>query len=266
MLLNPSVDPVTGLVVLIFSSPGAALLMAGAILAAAIALIVLSGFFEYRPLVSSLLQRINALNQLGGRSLSAQQAFAQRFGDIDKTMGSSLTAPPPLVLGWSHWRGLLAQDDSGRLTTSARAAETFGRFDAPARSLEWWANIFVAIGLVVTFLGIVAALTEAVSTMQAGSSGAMQAALLSLLAIAATKFWTSIAGVFSSILLRMVARRWRDRIAHHEADFFATLDGLVIFSPPERVAQEQLAILRRIEITLGGRAPDAAAPAPAPAQ
>ena len=228
--------------------------MAGAILAAAVALIVLSGFFEYRPLVSSLLQRINALSQLGGRNLSAQQAFAQKFAEIDKTMGSSLTAPPPLVLGWSHWRGLLASDDQGRFTTSARAAETFARFDAPARSLEWWANIFVAVGLVVTFLGIVAALTEAVSTMQAGSAGAMQGALLGLLAIAATKFWTSIAGVFSSIILRLVARRWRDRIAHYEADFFASLDGLVVFSPPERVAQEQLAILRRLEVSLSGRA------------
>ncbi len=262
--MNPTVDPVTALVVLVFSSPGAALLMAGAIIAAAVLLIGFLGFFEYRPLISGLLQRTNGLYQLGGRDFSAQRAFAERFTEIDKSMSSSLSAPPVLVLGWSHWRSLLVRDDEGRLTTSARAAETFGRFDGPARSLEWWANIFVALGLVVTFLGIVAALTEAVSTMQAGSSGAMQQALLGLLAIAATKFWTSIAGVFSSIILRLAARRWRRRLTRVEADFFSALDALILFSPPERVAQEQLSILRRIEVAMSG-GPVEVAPAPSAA-
>jgi hypothetical protein len=248
--MSASADPITSLVVLIFSSQEAALLMAGAILLAAVGLIGYSGFFEFQPLTTSLIKRAEALRALGGRGLSAQKAFLQRFAEIDRTMGSTLTAPPVLVLGWSRWRSLLVADDEGRLVTSALPEDAFEALDGPARSLEWWANIFVAVGLVVTFLGIVAALTEAVATMKAGSSGGMQAALLGLLEIAATKFWTSVAGVLSSILLRLVARRRRSRITALEADFFATLENLVVFAPPERVAQEQLTILRRLESSL----------------
>jgi hypothetical protein len=45
----------------------------------------------------------------------------------------------------------------------------------------------VAVGLTVTFLGIVAAFTEATSAMGNADSNAMEAALMGLLSIAATK-------------------------------------------------------------------------------
>jgi hypothetical protein len=237
--LNSAVDPVTAFVVAVFSTPGAALGFAGGLILLAVALVGYTGFFEHRPLLDGLYKRINALYDIRARGGGVQQAFAARFPDIDKLVGSSLTAPPALV------------PDEGRLATSVRAADVFGRFDEPARSLEWWANIFVAVGLTITFLGIVAALTQATSTMTtSGGSAAMQQALLGLLAIAATKFWTSIAGVRSSIILRLVARRWRQRIERAEAEFFSALDSVVVFAPPEKVALEQAAVLRRIEAAL----------------
>ena len=258
--MTSTVDPVTAFVVLVFSTPGAALAFAGGLLLLALLLMGYTGFFEQRPLLDGLYKRINALNGIGGRGLSVQQSFAAQFAEIDKTVGSRLTAPPALILGWSNWRSTLVRDED-RLATSVRAAEVFGRFDGPARSLEWWANIFVAVGLTVTFLGIVAALTQATSTMgENGGSAAMQSALLGLLAIAATKFWTSIAGVFSSILLRLVARHWRNRIEQTEADFFSALDSVVVYAPPEKVALEQAAVLRRIEAALTSRGASAANP------
>jgi Pyruvate/2-oxoacid:ferredoxin oxidoreductase gamma subunit len=118
------------------------------------------------------------------------------------------------------------------------------------------------VGLTITFLGIVAALTQATSTMSSnGGSAAMQQALLGLLAIAATKFWSSIAGVASSIILRLTARQWRLRIERVEAEFFAALDGVVIFAPPEKVALEQAAVLRRIEAALTAPAQQRTVPA-----
>jgi hypothetical protein len=249
-------------VVLLFSTPGAALGFAGGLVLLALGLMVYTGYFEHRPLLAGLYKRINALHEVNGRGMSLQQAFAARFPDIDKMMGSSLTAPPALILGWSNWRSLLVRDDDGSFATSVRAADVFGRFDGPARSLEWWANIFVAVGLTITFLGIVAALTQATSTMSSnGGSAAMQQALLGLLAIAATKFWSSIAGVASSIILRLTARQWRLRIERVEAEFFAALDGVVIFAPPEKVALEQAAVLRRIEAALTAPAQQRTVPA-----
>jgi hypothetical protein len=248
--LNPAIDPVTAFVVAVFSTPGAALGFAGGLIVLALALIGYTGFFEHRPLLDGLYKRINALYDVNARGVSVQHAFAARFPEIDKVVGSSLTAPPALVLGWSNWRSTLVPDE-GRLATSVRAADVFDRFDGPARSLEWWANIFVAVGLTITFLGIVAALTQATSTMgEGGGSAAMQQALLGLLAIAATKFWSSIAGVLSSIILRLVARQWRTRIERAEAEFFAALDSVVVYAPPEKVALEQAAVLRRIEAAL----------------
>lgn len=250
-------DPVTSFVVAVFSMPGAALMMAAAILVFAIALIVQSGHFEYTPLREDLNRRADMLDTLRG---DRQKAFVENFEAIDKRLSAG--AHPVLELGWAHYRSQLTPTDDGRLAASVHASEVFDHADTPARTLEWWANLMVAIGLVITFMGIVAALTEATSAMapEAGGGGgaAMQGALIHLLTIAATKFWTSIAGVLASIILRLAARRRRHVIEAAEAHFFALLDGCVRFAPPEKVMLEQLAVLARIEAALVGR------PTPAP--
>ncbi|CAN5290078.1 hypothetical protein BH10PSE4_BH10PSE4_08910 [soil metagenome] len=237
-------DPVTSFVVAVFSTPGAALIMAGAILVFAVGLIFQSGHFEYRPLRDDFNRRSDLLQELRG---DRQKAFADNFEALDKRLGG--VANPVLELGWAHYRSQLTPTDDGRLAASIHASEAFDHADAPARTLEWWANIMVAIGLVITFMGIVAALTEATSAM-AGGGAAMQGALIHLLTIAATKFWTSIAGVLASIILRLAARRRRQSIEGLEAHFFALLDACVRFAPPEKVMLEQLAVLSRIEAAL----------------
>lgn len=245
-------DPVTSFVVAVFSMPGAALMMATAILVFAIGLIIQSGHFEYSQLREDLNRRAEVLDALNG---DRQKAFAENFDAIDKRLSG--VAHPVLELGWAHYRSQLTPTDDGRLATSIHASDAFDHADTPARTLEWWANLMVAIGLVITFMGIVAALTEATAAMApdaAGSGGAaMQGALIHLLTIAATKFWTSIAGVLASIILRLAARRRRQVIEGLEAHFFALLDACVRFAPPEKVMLEQLAVLARIEAALVGR-------------
>ena len=245
-------DPVTSFVVAVFSMPGAALLMAAAILVFAVGLIIQSGHFEYSSLREDLNRRAEVLDALNG---DRQKAFAENFDSIDKRLSG--VAHPALELGWAHYRSQLTPTDDGRLAASIHASDVFDHADTPARTLEWWANLMVAIGLVITFMGIVAALTEATAAMapDAGGSGgaAMQGALIHLLTIAATKFWTSIAGVLASIILRLAARRRRQVIEVLEAHFFALLDACVRFAPPEKVMLEQLAVLTRIEAALAGQ-------------
>jgi len=243
-------DPITSLVVSVFSAPSAALIMAGAILALAVGLIFQSGHFEFAPLKDDLRRRADLLSDLPGTD--HQKAFAEAFPAIDKRLSG--TAHPTLELGWAAYRGQLAQTADARLASSIHAVDAFEHADGPARTLEWWANLLVAIGLVITFMGIVAALTEAVDAMQRQGGAGMQTALMGLLAVAATKFWTSIAGVLGSIVLRLVARRRRKVIESLEAHFFALLDGCVRFAPPEKVMLEQLAVLSRIEAALAGSA------------
>ncbi|MDI7774590.1 hypothetical protein [Asticcacaulis sp. EMRT-3] len=244
-------DPVTSVVVAVFSTPGAALIMAGLLLVFGIGLIVFSGFTEYKALREELRERWNLLSAFRGPQ--ARKNFHDQFAQIDirfsGTMSNAATSAA-LVLGWSNFRSLLADTGEGSFATSARAAETFDSLDEPARVLEWWANILVAIGLAVTFLGIVAALSEATAGMGHGDSSAMEQAIIGLLAIASTKFWTSIAGVTASIILRIVARLRRKRIAALEAMMFEALDACVQFLPPEKVMVEQLRTLGRIEQAL----------------
>ena len=240
-------DPVTGLVVALFSRPGVALWLAAAILAFAVYLVVSSAILDQGPLVRALVDRTNLLFAGGGR-----KGFAGQFEALDQRF-SSAASPPALVRGWKAYKALLTREEDGGLAAAFPAAEVFEPLDDPARALEWWANILVAIGLMITFMGIVAALSEATAAIAAGGgAGGAEQALLGLLAIAATKFWTSIAGVLSSILLRMVARRRRQRIEALQADLFQALDSSVNFAPPERVMFDQLAVLRRIEALLAG--------------
>jgi len=242
-------DPVTSLVVLLFSSPGSALLLAAAIFMAGMALIVLSGMREYGPLKQDLVQRWNRLSALRGST--GQREFCAKFAEFDVELGGAATQSPGLMDGWANFRGLLVDNGDGRMATTARAREVFEPLDEPARSLEWWANILVAIGLVITFLGIVAALSEATGAIGTGNATEIQAALMGLLAIAATKFWTSIAGVLASIVLRVVARFRRQRIRQLETSYFTSLDACVVYMPPEKVALEQMNALHRIETVLG---------------
>lgn len=239
-------DPVTDLVVALFSQPGAALWLAAGILVFALYLAISSSVLEQRPLVQALVDRCNMLFAIGGR-----RAFSEQFDAIDQRFGRA-DSPPTLTRGWKAYRALLAREDDGVFAAAFPAAEVFEPLDEPARVLEWWANILVAVGLVITFLGIVAALSQATSAIAAaGAHGAgVEQALLGLLAIAATKFWTSIAGVLGSILLRLLARLRRRRIEGLQADLFQALDASVDFSPPERVMFDQLAVLRRIEARL----------------
>ncbi len=244
-------DPIASLVVTLFSSPGVAIGLAGTILIFGIGLIVYSAATDFGPLMTELRQRWNLLSGLRGDS--GAKTFRDQFHQIDIRFSGVSAATPAmanLTLGWSNYRGLLNETEGGSFTTTVRAAEVFEPLDEPARSLEWWANILVAVGLVITFLGIVAALTEATSTIATGGEGATEGALMGLLTIAATKFWTSIAGVLASIILRIAARIRRKRLQAAQASLYEALDACVRLIPPERLMLEQLQSLRRIEAAL----------------
>lgn len=244
-------DPVTALVVLLFSRPEVALWLAGAILLLAVGLIVLNAHFGQRPMTTALINRINFV----GFDV-ARAHFVERFAEIDRLF-SGAVAPPILARGWRTYRSLLARGPDGGFVTSIHAQDAFEPVDEPARALEWWANILVAIGLTITFLGIVAALSEATAAIAGGgaSGPGIESALIGLLAIAATKFWTSIAGVLGSIILRLIARRWRIKVNGLAMDLYGLLDDAVEYAPPEKMMIEQMAVLRRLEAALAQRVP-----------
>jgi hypothetical protein len=72
----------------------------------------------------------------------------------------------------------------------------------------------------------------------------MQTALSGLLTITATKFWTSIAGVAASIIMRIYERRWTVRIEKLVDDLCIRIDQRIPPVTQGMLAGEQFAEIR----------------------
>jgi hypothetical protein len=72
----------------------------------------------------------------------------------------------------------------------------------------------------------------------------MQTALSGLLTITATKFWTSIAGVAASIIMRIYERRWTMRIERLVDDLCIRIDQRIPPVTQGMLAGEQLAEIK----------------------
>ena len=224
-----------------------ALAIAACILLACAIVILWERYNRLRPLLRALGARCRALAFVADApaGAEAQNAFAARFAEIDRAMSDEAGDSHALRHGWSQFRESVVNEAAPVLQATALPADYFCEIAEKVRALGWWANIFVAVGLVFTFLGIVAALTKAASALGAGAdSGAMNGALLGLLTIAAAKFWTSIAGVASSIVLRFFDRAWRRRVNAMLDDICDRLERGTLHVPPQRIALDQLMELK----------------------
>ena len=228
----------TGILIALFSTPGAALGLAGCILFAMV-LILFGVYFS--------------------RVVPIRKAVQRRIIDFPRTVApseieqvSAIMSRPDkqsfnLERAWAAFRSSLTFTPTGELRSGAPAWTTFNIVTSETGVLGWWSNLFVAIGLIFTFLGVVAALSEATSVLsQKGASTAtMQLALSGLLTITATKFWTSIAGIFASVILRICERRWSSRIDEAVEDLCEIIDARIPPVSPGMLAGEQLNEMKR---------------------
>lgn len=201
-------DLITGGLVAVFSAPGSALAIAFLMLLACVGILVWVRLTRIGPIWLAAGERIWRLGGGGVMPRRHWQGELKPSASVAEIMERPGPGSASLVKAWYQYAAT-RRTVQGRLRATT-SADLF--FDSPAETavLGWWANLFVAIGLVFTFLGVVAALTTATATIgEAGDPAATQSALADLLRITATKFWTSIAGVGSSILLRVFERRWR---------------------------------------------------------
>ena len=105
--------------------------------------------------------------------------------------------------------------------------------------LRIWPNIFVGIGLVLTFAGLIAALATAVKGME-GSPEEAQSAVLGLLLITSAKFYTSLMALGSSIILSMLFRFYESRRDGLFAKLADKLELGLDFVSLEAITLEQL--------------------------
>ena len=236
-------NPVNVLVVFFFTIDDIGLYIAAAIAASCVAIILDHRKKEFLPNRVLLENRLSALKTVGMASNDeeAQTVFAENFEFIDEAMISTASTGQGENLrhAWTQFRETIIDESKDIKEATARPEGYFLHLYDEGRTLGWWANIFVAVGLTFTFLGIVAALLEAVSAMESNSSN-MQLALVNLLQITATKFWTSISGVGSSIALRFYDRRYGDEIRRQLQLICDRIEFGTLFSPPQRLAALQL--------------------------
>ncbi len=227
---------ITHVLIGLFSTTGAALGLASVIILCAIGILISVYLSRVKPLTSSLhtaildFPKVVSMDQLG-----VVDGLMIRPGRKNWRLGQA----------WQEYRSDFVLSAKGELRSGQPAWHTFSAVSPETQVLGWWANLFVAIGLIFTFLGVVAALSEATGVLQTSNdAGAMQGALSGLLTITATKFWTSIAGVFASVLMRIFERRWTARIDRLLEDLCRTVDFRIPPVTPGILAGEQLAEIR----------------------
>lgn len=200
----------------------------------------------HEPLAKAIEARVRLLDAVTGGSTadidSARLAFARRFTEIDEQM-MEVGHPEalPLRRTWEEFRETIVDPSADVLQNSARPEHFFVSLGDSHRGLNWFANIFIAIGLLITFLGIIAAL----STLDfSGGVDAMQERLNELMKVAGAKFWASVGGIVASIVLRSYDYRFGKRINDGLSMLCDKLEHGMAYLPPQRIASDQLEQLK----------------------
>lgn len=240
-------NPLNAVVVMAFGQPMMAIWLSGVMLLGCLAILTWNKFRYHDRFIAALKTRLAALDPVAGAedTETAQALFKANFDAINEAMSSGGKASQELRQSWMQFRETILDESEDTIRATTRADGYFLHLGDDTRILAWWANIFVAVGLTFTFLGIVAALTFTVQILSpAGGSGGsapdMTKALVGLLSLTSVKFWTSIAGVFSSILLRLFDRRWHAASLAKLERLVEALDYGTLFSPAQRIADAHL--------------------------
>lgn len=235
-----------GLIFLFTGIPGIgdamAFIIACGLIAAAIAIA-----FRYRenhhwPLLDAIDQRnVLIAEKIGGSqsdSQAARLAFAEAYFDIDeRMMAASHEEVFHLRRAWEEYRETIVDPNADVLHNTVRPEHFFIGLGERHRALGWFANIAIAVGLLFTFLGIIAAL----STLDlSGGPDAMQSQLNELMQVAGAKFWASVGGIVASIILRSVDYRFAKKVDEGLARLCDLLEHGMAYLPPQRIAADQL--------------------------
>ncbi len=240
-LIRPALD--------LFRSETMAPNLSALMVAAAVALLV--GFRRRRvgPACAALDERIAFLKQCRSPS-----AFYDRIDQFDALMMSV----PFLAHGWSEFiEACLFTRREGKVSVevSIRPGVFISLDEAEHGGLRirWFhhlSGIFVGLGLLLTFIGLVAALyfsSTAINIVIDGTHGlpaaeqtkAIQRALAQLLNTATFKFLTSIAGLGCSLALACFQREWTARLERKFQELCRELERCTIIVTPEQLANRQ---------------------------
>lgn len=200
-----------------------------------------------QPYLKAAQARVTALQSAVGDDadpIAERQSFSANYADA----ATALNAPAPganaIVLAWREFHESIVDETESPIRNTARPAAFFNRAAPRQALLLFWSNILVGLGLILTFLGLIVALHTASSGMGSDDPAAMQQSLRSLLVVAGAKFFTSVAGVGTSLILRFAEHRLQKKTNAVNEALCALLERGMLYVPPQRLAVEQLDVMR----------------------
>ncbi|MGV8838899.1 MAG: anti-phage ZorAB system protein ZorA [Bauldia sp.] len=252
--LDAIVDWLFGILDPIFSQRYVApVIILPAMLVAATLLIVHAGT-RARPFYAAADRRIKALSAAVGTSGDPAQEradFAAAFPDLAAVLRTPQRGAEPLVRAWNEFDESIIDVKSSPIRNTSRPQVFFARAIPQVGHLAFWSNVFVGVGLLLTFVGIVVALNTAGAGMEGGTQEDTQFALQELLAVAGAKFFASIAGLIASIVLRFADAHYQRKLKGKVERIAQLLERGMLYVPPQLLASQQLEELRRQSAELG---------------
>lgn len=227
-----------------FSDPHVPLRLSLAIVAVALVLlVVLLGWG------ASALWRIGRLRRFV-RQVGSGSDFTANFRRIDVALLHSLFAR-----AWIEYRQCLKRTDE-RIFYTRRPDEYLGlqaieSSSFPVRFFAAAHGYFIGVGLLFTFIGLVAALKFAAAGVTSADVATAKAALNGLLSAASFKFMTSIAGLGCSLMLSVAARSMIYAIEGATHGLSADLERDMAPLYAETMAFDQVALARAQLAQLG---------------
>jgi hypothetical protein len=185
--LHTLIAPLARVYLSMFNSPATAILLSGGLVLAGILLVVWFVFGKVRP----------ALKHLDRLTAECVRATVRTGGGdgLDRVLGPSFLDPD-----WRAWRA------AGGRPSDYITLESLERSGLRLGLIQALPNYFVGLGLVMTFLGLIAGLWFASQGMRTADMVEARAALVHLLNSATFKFLTSVAGIAMSLVVSLAFR------------------------------------------------------------
>lgn len=206
--VKPFIVPIANLYLRTFNSAGTAIALCVGMTAAALALLI---YYWFRRIAPALAELKVASEEL--RMFNAKPGSQAALKELDEAMA----AWPLLARSWRLYRSTLVAPEEGRIVARFRPESYFdlGLLERSGVRLRFFLalpNDFVGLGLIFTFLGLVAGLYFATQSMMSADLGVARDALVQLLHAATFKFLTSVTGIGLSLMLFWAQRRILDLI------------------------------------------------------
>lgn len=200
-----------------------------------------------QPYLHAARIRIEALKEaLGGDSdpIAERASFAENYITLSSVMNEEQDGARSLVLAWREFQESMVDESATPVRNTNRPATFFGRAAPKQTMLTFASNIFVGAGLILTFLGLIVALNTAAKGMSVPDVAVAKQSLQELLIVAGAKFFTSVAGLGASIWLRFSEHGLSLKVRRDTDSICELLERGLLYVSPQRLAVEQLEVLK----------------------